>query len=57
MTTVVRPWLPAQSSATTVMVLSPACSGIEATDQRALVAVPLNVANPCPPRLLIQPSR
>jgi len=56
MTTVARPWLPAQSSATIVIVLSPSWRGNDPTDQRALVADPLRVAKPCPPRSLIQPS-
>jgi len=39
------------------MVLLPAWSGTEATDQRALVDVPLKLARPMPPRSLIQPTR
>jgi hypothetical protein len=49
--------LPAKSSATIVIVLLPVCSGIDATDHVAEVAVPVRVARPLPPRSLDQPTR
>jgi hypothetical protein len=40
-----------------VIVLLPVCSGIDATDHVAEVAVPVRVARPLPPRSLDQPTR
>jgi hypothetical protein len=57
MTRVVCAVLPAVSCATTVIVLSPGCRGIELADHWTEVAVPEIVASALPPRLLIQPTR